>query len=94
MATSARSRYLEAIQPTASGQPIAAGPASRERDLADLRYFWGGVYRVTWQGRFRATHIATGEAIEADSAPAMRELLLDRQRRPGRVVDSLALRGP
>jgi hypothetical protein len=46
------------------------------KDLADLRFSWGGLYRITWQGRFRATHIASGETLGAESAAAMRVLML------------------
>src|SRR5215469_4941268 len=48
-----------------------------EEELASLRFFWGGAYRITWQGRFRATHIASGEALEADNAAAVRMLLTE-----------------
>jgi hypothetical protein len=87
--TPARSRHLKVIDATISGQPgvsdeLAIASADHEPELADLRYFWGGAYRITWQGRFRATHIMSGEAVKADSAAAMRELLLDRQCRHGR----------
>lgn len=83
MATPARPRHLKAIDLSLSAQPPAITPAGRERELADLRYFWGGAYRITWQGRFRATHLKSGEAVEADTATAMREVLLDHQWRHG-----------
>lgn len=83
MATPARSRHLKAIDLSLSAQPPAIASADRERELADLRYFWGGAYRITWQGLFRATHIGSGEAVEADTATALRELLLARHYRFG-----------
>lgn len=42
-----------------------------EHDLADLRYTWGGAYRITWQSHFLATHIVSGEMVVADTAAAL-----------------------
>lgn len=56
-------------------QPATSSPDA-DQDLADLRYFWGGCYRITWQGRFRATHIASGQTLSAENAAAMRALML------------------
>jgi hypothetical protein len=40
-----------------------------DADLADLRRRWGEAYRITWDsGQFRATHIVSGRALDADSA--------------------------
>ncbi len=47
-----------------------------EQELADLRYLWGGKYRITWRHGFRATDIATGEAIEAQTSPELRKLII------------------
>jgi hypothetical protein len=52
-----------------------------EQELAALRHLWGGAYRITWTGQFRATHLATGEMLEAASPNELRMLLLaDRDR--------------
>jgi hypothetical protein len=50
--------------------------ADTEQEVADLRRVWGGAYRITWQDRFRATHIVTGDSLDADSATELRGLLL------------------
>jgi len=45
-------------------------------DLAGLRRRWGEAYRITWQsGRFRATHIISGLALDADSAADLHRLI-------------------
>jgi len=49
----------------------AAPRAAVEQDLADLRRRWGNAYRITWEDRFRATHITSGQAIDAGSAPEL-----------------------
>src|ERR1017187_4055570 len=47
-------------------------------ELADLRRGWGDVYRITWNGdRFRATHIVSGQAVDAGSAADLRMLIRD-----------------
>jgi len=43
------------------------------QDLAELRRRWGEAYRVTWERRFRATHITSGQFIDADDAPELHE---------------------
>lgn len=81
-----RARHLKVVAVSLHGgnsDQFALGPADHERELADLRYFWGGAYRITWQGRFRATHIRSGEAVEADTATSLRELLFGHQCRHG-----------
>ena len=64
--------------------PVSEHPAEQpdlEQDLADLRYLWGGAYRITWQNRFHATHIASGETISADTATELHICLWDHFRR-------------
>ena len=47
-------------------------------ELAGLRRSWGHAYRITWGGnRFRATHIVSGQAIDAENAADLRMLILD-----------------
>jgi len=54
--------------------PGAAMPgAGVEQDLADVRSRWGEAYRITWENGFRATHIASGQVIDADNALDLRE---------------------
>jgi hypothetical protein len=47
-----------------------------EQELAALRHLWGGVYRITWNGQFHATHLASSEVLEASSSNELRALLL------------------
>lgn len=49
--------------------------ANVQQDLADLRYLWGGSYRITWTGQFRATDIATGQTVVASTPTELRALL-------------------
>jgi len=47
--------------------------------LADMRRSWGDSYRITWDnGSFRATHIVSGEAVDAANAADLRKLLRDQ----------------
>ena len=49
-----------------------------EPELADLRRAWGDAYRITWNGdRFRATHIISGQALDAKNAADLRTLIRD-----------------
>jgi hypothetical protein len=50
-----------------------------QQDLADLRYLWGGSYRITWRGQFRALDIATGHAVVASAAVELRMVLAGSQ---------------
>lgn len=53
------------------------------QDLADLRRGWGDSYRITWDnGWFRATHIISGHAVDADNATDLRKLILAAERNP------------
>ena len=64
--------------------PVSEHPAEQPdlgQDLADLRYLWGGTYRITWQNRFQATHIATTEHVSADTAADLHICLWDHFRR-------------
>jgi len=48
-------------------------------ELADLRRGWGDAYRITWDsGRFRATHIVSGQAVDAANAAELRKLIRDQ----------------
>jgi hypothetical protein len=47
-----------------------------DQELAALRHLWGGAYRITWNGQFHATHLASGETFEATSPIELRMLLL------------------
>jgi len=48
-------------------------------ELADLRRGWGDAYRITWEaGRFRATHIVSGQAVEAGNAAELRKIIRDQ----------------
>ena len=50
-------------------------------ELADLRRGWGAAYRITWDsGRFRATHIVSGQAVDAGNAAELRKLIRDQHR--------------
>jgi hypothetical protein len=50
--------------------------------LADLRRAWGDAYRITWNGnRFRATHIISGQALDARNATDLRMLIRDHHSR-------------
>jgi hypothetical protein len=64
------------LQTGDAGEQPATSLPDVVKDLADLRFSWGGLYRITWQGQFRATHIASGEILGAESAAAMRVLML------------------
>ena len=45
-------------------------------DLADLRRRWGEAYRITWDnGRFRATHIISGDTLDAENATDLQQLI-------------------
>jgi hypothetical protein len=45
-------------------------------ELADLRRGWGDDYRITWNSdRFRATHIVSGQTLDARSAAGLRMLI-------------------
>jgi hypothetical protein len=50
--------------------------ADTEQEVADLRRDWGSAYRITWHDRFRATHVVTGDSLDADSAAELHVLLL------------------
>jgi len=52
------------------------GSSGIEHELADLRYLWGGRYRITWQDGFRATRITTGDAVEAQTSTELRKLIM------------------
>jgi hypothetical protein len=47
-----------------------------EQELAALRHLWGGAYRITWNGQFRAIHISSEETLGASSSAELRRLLL------------------
>jgi hypothetical protein len=47
-----------------------------DQELAALRCLWGGAYRITWNGQFHATHLASSEMLEATSPNELRMLLL------------------
>ena len=50
-------------------------------ELADLRRGWGDAYRITWDsGRFRATHIVSGQVVDAWNAAELRKLIRDQHR--------------
>lgn len=55
----------------------AAPGAAIEHDLADLRRRWGEAYRITWEDRFRATHITSGQVIYASNALELRGRIRD-----------------
>ncbi len=65
----------------------APGHCGLEQDLADLRYTWGGAYRITWQNHFLATHIASGETVGADTAAGLHAGLRDHFRQTRNVKD-------
>ena len=45
-------------------------------ELADLRRGWGDDYRITWNSdRFRATHIVSGQTLDAGNATGLRMLI-------------------
>ena len=45
-------------------------------DLADLRCHWGEAYRITWDnGQFRATHIISGDTLDAENAADLQHLI-------------------
>lgn len=53
---------------------------ARSLELADLRRGWGEAYRITWDnGRFRATHIVSGQVLDAQSAAELRQLMRDHR---------------
>jgi hypothetical protein len=61
-------------------------------DLADLRRTWGDAYRITWNGdHFRATHITSGQALNAENATHLRTLIRDHHSR--RTADPRFLPG-
>ena len=47
-----------------------------EHELAVLRQLWGGRYRITWQGGYRATHIISGEAVASPTSTELRKLIM------------------
>jgi hypothetical protein len=53
-----------------------------EQDLAEMRRCWGDAYRITWDdGGFRATHIVSGQILDASSATELRKLIRDHHSR-------------
>jgi hypothetical protein len=49
---------------------------ARSLALAGLRRSWGEAYRITWDnGRFYAAHITSGQALDAQTAADLRQLL-------------------
>lgn len=68
------------IQAPDHGSEVPTTVTARSLELADLRRSWGEAYRITWDdGRFRATHITSGEALDAQSATGLRKLLRDHR---------------
>jgi hypothetical protein len=58
------------------GPTTAVNEPDADAELADLRRRWGEAYRITWDsGRFRATHIISGRAIDADNAAGLHVLI-------------------
>lgn len=58
------------------GREIPMTATVRSLELAGLRRGWGETYRITWgNGRFHATHIVSGQALDARSATELRRLL-------------------
>ena len=52
-------------------------------DLAELRRSWGDAYRITLEdGRFRATHIISGQAVDAGDATELRKLIINAEHDP------------
>jgi hypothetical protein len=77
---SSRSKLCELPDPTGiqtgESSVTAVDPAS---ELADLRLGWGDAYRITWDSSlFRATHIVSGQALDAGKASELRRLLRDQ----------------
>lgn len=63
-----------------AGHPVWG--SDYEQDLAELRRWWGDAYRIIWDdGRFRATHIVSGQMLDASSAADLRELIRDHHSR-------------
>jgi hypothetical protein len=51
-------------------------------ELADLRRAWGDAYRITWNGNhFRATHVISGQALDAATATDLRMLIRNHHSR-------------
>jgi hypothetical protein len=62
------------------GHPIWG--TDHDQDLAELRRCWGDAYRIIWyDGRFRATHIVSGQTLHASSAADLRTLIRDHHSR-------------
>jgi hypothetical protein len=58
------------------GSEIPQSAEARSLALAGLRRGWGEAYRITWDnGHFHATHITSGQALDAQTAAELRQLL-------------------
>ncbi len=71
--------------PTGHAPMTGADPV---QELAALRLWWGGAYRITRDaGRFRATHITSGQRLDAGNATELRKLIREHHSRRAADLD-------